>query len=162
MSAVWVPTFLLLYGLFDFLLCTSESHPLQPVHMVLVHDHETQNDGEPPERVGEHGAGVRVSAKPVEPPRGAKPDRVGREAGEREGPGGEAGERDEHGADTGEEEDVSERDEPVLSRVEDSQHAVPALGVRAADNVRQRVEMRELPREHEREQRPRRQRVVQQ
>lgn len=137
--------FYLLYGLFDFLLCASEPHPLQPIHVVLMHDHEPQNDGEPPERVGEHGAGVRVAAKPVEPPRGAEPDRVGREAGQRERPGGEPGERDEHRADAGQEHDVSERDEPVLARVEHGQHAVPALRVRAAHELRQRVEVRELP-----------------
>ena len=109
----------------------------------------------------EHSARVRVAAKLVEAPRGAEPDGVRREARQRERPRREPGERDERGADTRQEDDVPQRDEPVLRRVEHREHPVTALRVRGAHKVRERVEVRELPREHQREQRPRRERVVQ-
>lgn len=153
--------FLLLLALFDFFLRAPEPYPLQPVYIALVHDHEPKHDRKPPERVRKRGARVCLAAKPVEPPRGAEQDSVGREAGQRERPRREPGERDERGADTRQEEHVPERDEPVLARIEHGQHAVPALRVRAAHEMRQRVEVRELPGEHQREEGPRRERIVQ-
>jgi len=154
---------LLLYGgPFDiFLLCGSKSHPLQPVYIILVEDHEPKNDGKPPERMREHGARVSIAAKLVEAPCGAEPDRVRHEARQRERPRRESGERDECGADTCQKNDVSQRDEPVLPRVEHGEHAVSALSVCRAHKVCERVKVRELPREHQREQHPGRERVIQ-
>ena len=57
---------------------------------------------------------------------------------------------------------MPQRDEAVLPRVQYGQHAVAALRIRAAHKVRQRVEMRELPREHQGEQCPRREWIVDQ
>ena len=148
--------YLLLYGdpfniVFLLLFRGSKSHPLQPVYVILVDDHEAENDGEPPERMRKHGARLRVAPKLVKAPRGAEPDRVRHEARQRKGPCREPGERDERGADACEEDDVAQRDEPVLPRVEHGEHAVSALGVRGAHELRERVEMGELPREHQRE-----------
>ena len=154
---------LLLCGPFDIILVLrgSNSHPLQPVYIVLVHDHEPKNDREPPERVREHGARMRIAAKLVKAPRGPEPDGVRHEARQRERPSRKPRERDECRADARQKNYVPQRDEPVLGRVEHGEHAVAALRVRRAYKVRERVEVRKLPREHQREQRPRRERVVQ-
>ena len=109
----------------------------------------------------EHGARVRIAAKLVKAPGGTEPDCVRHEACQRERPRRKPGERDECGADARQENHVPERNEPVLGRVEHGKHAVAALCVRRAHKVRERVEVRELPREHQGKQRPRRERVVQ-
>ena len=108
-----------------------------------------------------HGARVSITAKLVKAPCGAEPDRVRHEARQRERPRCEPGERDECGADARQKNDVSQCDEPVLPRVEHSEHAVSALSVCRAHELRERVEVRKLPREHQREQHLGRERVVQ-
>ena len=153
--------FLLLLFYLLFLICRhSEPNPLQPVYVVLVHDHEAQNDGEPPQRVHEHPPCVGIAAKLVELPRSANPYSIRHDAGQRKRPRREPRERNERGANAREEQHVPQRDEAVLARIEHSEHVVPALRIRATHELRERVEMRELPRKHKRKERPRRKRVL--
>jgi len=112
-----------------------QPHPLEPVHALLVHHHESHNDGQIPQAVLKHRPRLFLPAIPPKSPRGLGEYGVRDQGRQCECPRSETRQGYQHRANGDKEESVTKRYQSIAGWGKDGKHLIPCLSVRAPHNI---------------------------